>query len=213
MRKLLTFPIAAVFVMCMAVTTAPALAQVKKCVGADGRVVYSDRGCGEQGQDVQNLNANTVGAHQVPVQRALPGAEPAVQRVAQPVHTKKCPSEQEIRNLQTSASSVTIKRAEKEFLLQEVARAKACETQLGDAGRRAAVSAGQAQEALETEQLKKDKAARAQAAADSEPLVVSCHNKTCTDQQGRTYTSDGTANVFRSDGKMCRRVGPNLTCS
>lgn len=114
-----------------------ASAQVFKCTDGAGKTVYSDAPCSHRAQrlDPNKLRSNTLdGAHD---RRAA--FQDRVERQAQGVPRpygpnsagnasprSACPSDLEIRNMETSASSTTKGDRERAFLLAEVARARAC---------------------------------------------------------------------------------------
>lgn len=105
-----------------------ALAQtVWKCQ-VNGKTTFSDAPCPSSGQmlDQRQLKSNTIGAvkrqwaqeHEEDSYQASNGHYAGTQ--------SSCPSEQEIRNLETSAGSVTIDKKKREFLQDEVRRARQC---------------------------------------------------------------------------------------
>ena len=108
--------------------SATAHAGVYKCKDAAGKTVYSDNACGQDKQEVQNLRGNTMQAERV--QRPTYANSQQSQQSAS--EGSVCPSAQEIRNLETSASSVTLKRQEREFMQAEVRRARACSKEGGN---------------------------------------------------------------------------------
>lgn len=125
-----------------------AAAQVYKCPGADGKLTYSDAPCSASAQpmDPSKLRGSSLGPaipqrHQV--DGALPAAaqrqfeveRPSAQRqqaVQQQVAGTTCPTERDIRNLETSASSVTLGKKERDFLFAEIRRARACSKEGGN---------------------------------------------------------------------------------
>jgi hypothetical protein len=109
-------------------------AQVFKCQQGD-TTVYSDAPCGARPEvlDRDRLEGNTTQrdpAHRVPTRQAPVVAPPlAENRVP-----ANCPSEQDIRNMETSLSSITLrgKPRERAFLESEVRRARACSKEGGN---------------------------------------------------------------------------------
>jgi hypothetical protein len=95
--------------------------EVWKCQ-TDGKLVFSDVPCPSGGNPIERrkLHANVVQAEPV----ASSSSERSIQseRTAQNV----CPTELDIRNLETSASSNTMGAAERTFLADEVRRARQC---------------------------------------------------------------------------------------
>ncbi len=110
-----------------------AQAQVFKCVGADGRTVYADAPCGSGAKELarDQLEANTLDAAalrdraRADRETAPPGQAAAGAASANGV-ASVCPPPQDIRNLETSASSSGLGDAEREFLWAEIRRARAC---------------------------------------------------------------------------------------
>lgn len=121
------------------VLTGAAQAQLRKCTGPDGRVTYSDVRC-STGAAESNVraNANTLDnsgarrqARQEERQRDQEPSQPAPSGATA---STSCPSEQEIRNLETSANSITYndKKKERDFLQTEIRRARACAKEGGN---------------------------------------------------------------------------------
>lgn len=99
---------------------------VWKCQ-ANGKTTFSDVPCPSSGKvlDSDQLNANTIGAVRRQwdeEQDDYRGGEQQYSRAPQP----SCPSEQEIRNMETSAGSVTISKERRKFLQDEARRARQC---------------------------------------------------------------------------------------
>lgn len=136
------FKLPALLVACAALTVGTASAQVFKCTNEAGKTVYSDAPCSHRAQqlDPNKLNTNTLDGsyhrraadeHRAARQARL---EPAPQQPnqalgapsAQPGERTVCPTALEIRNMETSANSITQGSKERDFLQAEVARAKAC---------------------------------------------------------------------------------------
>ena len=94
----------------------------------DGKTTFSDAPCPSAGQmlDQRQLNSNTIGA----VRRQWPDEDQEQYRSNGRGYASStqssCPSEQEIRNLETSAGSVTIDKKKRDFLQDEVRRARQC---------------------------------------------------------------------------------------
>ena len=111
--------------------SATAHAGVYKCKDAGGKTVYSDNACGQDKQEVPNLRGNSIKAERVErVQRPISANSQQTYQSAP--EASVCPSAQEIRNLETSASSVTLKRQEREFMQAEIRRARACSKEGGN---------------------------------------------------------------------------------
>lgn len=101
---------------------------VWKCQ-VNGKTTFSDAPCPSSGTmlDQRNLNANTVGAVRGrwsdDSEQAQEGGRQHYRSSGQ---ASSCPSQREIKNMETSAGSVTIGRKEKAFLEDEVRRARQC---------------------------------------------------------------------------------------
>ena len=111
--------------------SATAHAGVYKCKDAAGKIVYSDNACGQDKQEVLNLRGNTMKAERVERVQRQTSADSQQSYQSAPAGSV-CPSAQEIKNLETSASSVTLKRQEREFMQAEVRRARACSKEGGN---------------------------------------------------------------------------------
>lgn len=100
---------------------------VWKCQ-VNGKTTFSDAPCPSSGTmlEQRQLNSNTIGA----VQRQWPveGQDSGYQGGGRHPSSgqSSCPSERDIKNMETSANSVTIGRKEKAFLQDEVRRARQC---------------------------------------------------------------------------------------
>lgn len=122
------------------VITVSVNAQVYKC-NVDGKVVYSDVRCPDAREvDPAKLRANTLSTTPLPNQRRpapppQPAPYPESARATNPQRQQLatvCPSEREILNLETSAKSVTLREEERDFLLAEIRRARACRKEGGN---------------------------------------------------------------------------------
>lgn len=95
----------------------------------DGKTTFSDAPCPSAGQmlDQRQLKSNTIGA----VRRQWPDEEQEQAQVRssngyRSSSRSSCPSEQEIKNMETSAGSITLGPKEKRFVQDEVRRARQC---------------------------------------------------------------------------------------
>lgn len=117
----------------------PALAQVYKCTDAHGKTEYSNLAC-PQGAKVSApvIKSNTVDASGMRLQNQLAlqrqwdeqqrPQQPALMSLSGPISgsTGHCPSDIELRNMETSATSTTMGRKEREFLQDEIRRVRQC---------------------------------------------------------------------------------------
>lgn len=99
---------------------------VWKCQ-VNGKTTFSDVPCPLSGQmlEQRQLNSNTIGA----VRRQWPEDEQGSRRRSDGYGSSSrssCPSEQEIKNMETSAGSITLGPKERRFLQDEVRRARQC---------------------------------------------------------------------------------------
>lgn len=129
----------------LAALIGPAQAQVRKCTGPDGKVTYSDFVCAGNTASESRVkeNANVIDhsgmreqAEQRPQRQAQQERQAAPSYVANGGATgsTSCPSAQEIKNLETSANSISYdnKKKEREFLQAEIRRARACSKEGGN---------------------------------------------------------------------------------
>ncbi len=102
-------------------------AQIWQCL-QDGRVVFSDKPCPQQGAQVdpRKLAPNVAQALPVPPARAEADPTPARGAPSRSLPANVCPDDQELRNMETSASSTTLGEPERAFLQDEVRRARQC---------------------------------------------------------------------------------------
>jgi len=120
-------------IACLVAFAAPSQAQVYKCKGAGGQLVYSQAPCPGDGTllDSRKPPAETRGplTQRREVERAMrpPAATPAAApaRAAHPA-TSDCPDDQELRNLRTAASSTTVSKQEHAKRVLEVEAAQRC---------------------------------------------------------------------------------------
>lgn len=116
-----------------------------RCVDGNGRVMFSDMPC-----PVTTKRQTVVST--VPATRGAGGSEIRQLRNIQAIHASKspdgdrgqgvqsrpvaaannCPSERDIANLETKATSITLDKRSRDFLLAEVRRAKACSKEGGN---------------------------------------------------------------------------------
>jgi hypothetical protein len=116
-------------VVAILLTTAAfgAEAQVHRCKPANGATVYQDEPCkGGRQLDADQLRANTL--HAGPRLQALTSEPNSGPPAAVVGAGTRCPTAQEIRNVETTASSNAIRvlPTERRFLLEEIDRARAC---------------------------------------------------------------------------------------
>lgn len=209
-----------------------------KCTGADGKVQYTETPCpaGTTGNEVR-IQPNTLDSSGARAQPAPQSERPAQANLQSPAAAPVCPSALEIRNLETTASSVAFGRMEREFFRDEVRRAKACATGGGsytsDDWRR--IKEGQsAQSNVNPQQRRAERrtvedihassasaaerqrllAERAAAAARGPNAIAECDGSGCWDGEGVRYNrAAGNAQFVREDGALCREVASRMRCN
>lgn len=117
----------------LATVLAPAEAQVYKCADASGQLRYSDQPCpGGQTLDRSRLNANTMDGtylRQKAAEQRAATSDAARSTAAKRPETAQggvCPDERQIRNMETTLSSISLGQQEKQFMAAEVRRSRAC---------------------------------------------------------------------------------------
>jgi hypothetical protein len=211
-----TFPL-----VLLLLVAASAQAQVYKCPAPGGRTVYSDVPCpGAQRLSDQSLRANSLPPAPAAA-RPAPSRAPSVDASAEAPQQMQCPSERDVRNLETSASSTTIPVERRKFLQAQARLARAC-----IAGGPAAVAAereqlareaGADQALAEAKQRRREQIkAQTDAMQPSYDTLGQCAFGTCQGSNGFTYRQSAGSNGQsweRSDGKRCDRgVGGSLKC-
>lgn len=240
-----------VLAISLAMSLGSAVAQVYKCKDASGRTVYSDSLCafGAKPLDEQTLRANTLEIdrpHPPPTyQRPSPGGSPdggrpppLGQLPSGSAGGGTCPTALQIRNMETSANSITNSAKERAFLQAEVARARACrqgsstysqeswraledaqrqQNRVSNAERAAArrtaeelhLSNGSTGVQQGILQDRANEAARRQARGT---VLTNCDPAGCWDSGGRRYNRAAGGTFFRDDGTACHQSGTQLQC-
>ena len=179
-------------------------AQVYKCKGANGQLVYSQAPCPGDGTllDSRKPPAETRGplTQRREVERAMRSPEAAPQPAPAVIPGRKhCLDQQEVKNLETSASSIHHDRFDKQVWAEQLRRAHACERLLTDIE-------------LQAMKLRLQDQARATRALDrasrkderfSGPDKLQCFGNHCTGGFGSSYRPDGAGHVIRDDGTRC----------
>lgn len=106
--------------------------QVWKCEVA-GKVNFSDKPCPQAGQPVsqRNLQPNVVDAIKPEVVQAAMGRTPAASAPPLLPVGNVCPGDGELRGMETRANSTTLGDAERQFMQDEVRRARQCRSGQG----------------------------------------------------------------------------------
>lgn len=103
-------------------------AEVWKCKAADGSTVFSDRPCPGSGTalDSARLRGNAIEGPR-PSAASAPEERPAeAAPAAAPPPANDCPGDQEIRHMETRASSTSLGEKERAFMQDEIRRARQC---------------------------------------------------------------------------------------
>ncbi|WP_417068604.1 DUF4124 domain-containing protein [Niveibacterium terrae] len=229
--------------LALLVVLGPVQAGVWKCTDARGRSSYSDTPCAAS-QSARSVNASPASAGILPTpaseagdsasgtrpRRAETAQSPSPASARNPA--KVCPSERDIANLETRATSITLDPKSKAFLLAEVRRARACSREdtnytredweriqngIRDQDRtlasdreaaRATVRdthsiAASAQERERIEGEKRRETSRHETAR--------CDESACWDTRGHRYERHGSGYTSAS-GQSCRLEGGSLSC-
>jgi hypothetical protein len=224
-----------IFILLMAVVTAAESAY--KCTGADGKVQYLQTPCpaGTSGGEVR-LQPNSLDASGSREQAAQPPQRPGSPDAPATAVGPVCPTALDIRNLETSAASVTIGKPEQAFLRDEVRRARACASpgnrytaddwrriregqsaQLGPdpqrrkAQRRSVEDIHASASPAERERIQSERAALL---ARGPNAVADCDGTGCWDADGMRYNrAPGSSQFIREDGRQCRAVNNRMECN
>lgn len=184
-----------------AITTTISAADVFKCTDAQGRTQYSDAPCGSTAKVLRQstLRGNVIDGSE---------ERSTAARVRREIYQQNnqlsyssgnsrsgCPSEREIKNLETSASSVTATRDQQRMHADALRLARACGT-------------GQTVEPTPSRRPYENVTGH----AGQNTGMSSCDSTGCWDVQGRRYNSAAGGNLWREDGKFCVKVGPDYQC-
>ncbi len=107
---------------------ATALAQgVWKCE-IDGQTRYTDRPCPDRGASLspQRLQANVADAPRQPASSTVSAALAAAKPTAAEPPANVCPSSTELRDMETRASSTSLSTEARQFMIDEIRRARQC---------------------------------------------------------------------------------------
>lgn len=188
-------------------------AQVYKCQEG-GRTVYSQAPCAEGGtlldrsrapQPVQGQPSRPGRLHP-DVERALRSgnSNPAsAQNTAQPASaTATCPSDVDIKNIETSGTSILLDRFDQQVWREQARRARACEPLMSEGDMRTMKAKLQAAEPAPERKPR----------GKNQPMVSSCDPGGCWDTNGRRYNRAAGGTFYRDDGAYCLRIGSQLQC-
>jgi len=188
-------------------------AQVYKCPDpANNRITYSDAPCtGGRQLERQRSQAEIMAERQHAAREAQrtqaqdQRMESIESRYSQPSGPSgqapsACPSDLEIRNLETSASSVTASKEQRKIAGQAALAARACKY------------GGNV--VTQEEPAPSTRRERVPTGGIPQPAqLTSCDPSGCWDTTGSRYTRTNGGNFVRSDGKFCIGSGAQLTCN
>lgn len=226
-------------------------AQVWKCKDGD-RVIFSDAPCPATGKQLEarQLQGNVVQSEPVPAQSedfdSSSGSSRRRDGASRNLEASNsgnvCPSDLEIRNLETKASSITLGRREKSFLDDELRRARQCRKGQGnysaedwqtsrdaqnaqnnltgrEAARRKAEGMHSAADPVEGDRIANRRAqeaaaeaARRQRLADMAARIVTSCDASGCWTPGGRYNRALGTNTFVGPGGTCRLNGGQMSC-
>ena len=199
------------FIVCL--FALPATAQMMfKCVNPAGGIEYRGSPCEGSTRDTPMVGGSyskVDGMSQQEIQRTLrPTVETTQQyQSGQQATGGRVPSQQDIKNMETSASSMTLSKRDKMIRQAEIEAAK--DRRVGGSGDvdYSAVNA-------EDQRTAARRQAAVQASQAAQPRsMTNCDAGGCWDTGGARYNrSAGDGNFFRQDGKACRTVGTKVQC-
>jgi len=244
-RTVISFVCGAVLAM---VASGPVLAQVYKCTDANGKTEYSNLTC-PQGAKVSTpaLKPNSVDMSGMRRENQLELArnQEEQQRMLMAMgaaagsSVSECPSDIDIRNMETGASSITKGHKEREFLQDEVRRARQCRAGQGSYTKKDWAESRQAQDdqsrsssrdradararaeamhsaadPVERQHIHERRMARDTARAKLEQYaagqLASCDGRGCWGTDGARYHRSGS--VYLGPKGACRVVGTQMHC-
>lgn len=115
---------AAIGLLALATAGVVQAAEVWKCKGPDGGVLFSDAPCPAKGValDERQLRGNSIDGPRLPAQQSANELRP---ESAAPTGND-CPGDLELRNMETRANSTTLGDKEKAFMQDEIRRVRQC---------------------------------------------------------------------------------------
>lgn len=111
-----------------------AQAEVWKCRAPDGSTIFSDRPCPGSGSAIEErqLRGNAIdGPRLSPAAPAGAASLPAADSPSAAAPANDCPGDQELRHMETRASSTTLGDKERAFMQDEIRRVRQCRKGLG----------------------------------------------------------------------------------
>jgi hypothetical protein len=110
---------------------------IHKCKAPDGSTVFQDVACASQGEVIAvnpasgraDPAAAQAARQRVQSPRSGQTAQPTASKLRSPrapTHAGRCPTAQEIRNMEVSANSITLDKSEKLLRLRQIGEARKC---------------------------------------------------------------------------------------
>lgn len=189
---------------------APAFSQqVFKCINEGGQSQYSDRPCGASAKmlNQSTLRANTMDGAEG---RALAARNRQEAYQSRPggyagQSGANCPSDLEIRNLETSASSVTASKEQRQMAARAVVEAMACKS-----------GTQPPNFAAEPARIRPSPPLHPEKGVDFGARMKSCtqmgYGSRCSDSSGARYDVAPSGTITRTDGKRCYQRGNAVYC-
>lgn len=197
-----------------------ATAQVQKCVTAGGKVEYRQGLCDAPAEHryMQRGTVNTVDAmpdHEI-ARTLQPPPPPRYDSAAAYSDNDgggRVPTAQEIKNMETSANSITVGRRERLVRQAEINAAK--DRRAGGSGvvDLSAVNAFDDRAAQRRQAAAISAAASAARDAQQVQGVGRCNGPSCRGPDGSRHNMGNRRTVVGADGRVCRRVGDKLHCN
>lgn len=236
-------------------------AQVYKCVRPDGKIEFSNLACPtdasasrvntkpnsvdmsgsrEQAQKAENSRLREQLAEQERAQQLDRSSASRAGSQVPPVNT--CPTDKDIRNMETSASSIGLGKDARTFLEDEIRRARQCRKGQGNYSAEDWQISKEARDAQRSISGKKQGQVRAEgmhSAADpiegdrieqrklaeearlheganrerrSHNVITNCDSFGCTNAAGQRFIRSGNSNTYFGPNGACMRTGMQLLC-
>lgn len=222
---------------------------VWKCK-TNGKTSFSHEPCPKNGTTLadEQLNANTIGAVRRTrsdddyARRQTVETHMSQQAMQQGGPRSSCPSNLDIRNMETQASSNSLTREKKAFMQGEIRRARQCQSGQGHytdrdwqdlkqarddqsslTGARAARARAEAihsgADPIEADRIASERAEeerqrqlRARQVRTIGAGPIHCVNGKCTGPAGSFNRHGSSSNYTSPDGRFCRQVGNQMVC-
>lgn len=185
-------------------------AQITKCISPGGKVEYRHGLCEGAAKHGRMTGGTVSTVDAMPDHEIDRTLRPPVSRSPETTYSTakragRVPSEIDIKNMETSANSISL--SERERLMRRAEIAAARDLRAGGSGQLDT-------SALDAyDQRSAARRAAAQRSANNPTHMTSCDRGGCWDNTGSRYNKAAGGNMFRQDGKFCTRVGSNYQCN